>query len=88
MEPSPTHTFPDDVGYNVSLIVTDDNENSTFLEKIIIVNNLPPNTIFKVNKDVVHENDQIIFDATITFGKTDKSFKKEKYGKIDIEKYL
>jgi 3-polyprenyl-4-hydroxybenzoate decarboxylase len=27
-------------------------------------------------------------DATIPFGKTDKSFKKERYGKIDLKKYL
>ena len=27
-------------------------------------------------------------DATIPMGKTDKSFKKEKYGSVDLEKYL
>jgi 2,5-furandicarboxylate decarboxylase 1 len=47
---------------------------------------LDPSAVHEPGKKAVTTKAGI--DATIPFGKTDKSFKKERYGKIDIEKYL
>jgi 2,5-furandicarboxylate decarboxylase 1 len=47
---------------------------------------LDPSAIHELGKKAVTTKAGV--DATIPFGKTDKSFKREKYGKVDLEKYL
>jgi 2,5-furandicarboxylate decarboxylase 1 len=58
---------------------------------VIILKNQPsssldPSAIHEPGKKAVTTKAGV--DATIPFGKTDKSFKKEKYGKVDLKKYL
>jgi PKD repeat protein len=66
-EPSPTHSFPDDITYIVSLMVYDDKgASSTLINKTVTINNLRPNAKFSVNKDSVGIDEVIIFDATST----------------------
>jgi hypothetical protein len=66
-EAAPTHTFPDDVTYMISLRVYDNSgANSSLFNKTISIANLPPNAVFSVNKKSVGLDEQIIFDATQT----------------------
>jgi parallel beta-helix repeat protein len=66
-ETAPSHSFPDDVSYIISLMVYDDKDvNSTLMKKSITIDNLRPNAKFSVNKDSVGIDEVIVFDATST----------------------
>jgi len=75
---------PHDVEWAVATRVQADNDILVFTDQK--GSSLDPSAIHPPGKKAITTKAGI--DATIPFGKTDKSFKKERYGDIDIEKYL
>jgi len=73
-----------DVEWAVATRVQADNDILVFTDQK--GSSLDPSAIHPPGKKAITTKAGI--DATIPFGKTDKSFKKERYGDVDIEKYL
>jgi len=67
-----THQFTDDRNYTITLVVQDNDLTNTTVKMVLRILNTQPTTLFSLNKGVVFVNEQVEFNASLSFDLDDE----------------